>query len=75
MMLLRKHERRKKMAKFIPYEKLSKKKRREIDRKKRNTWNGFSPVTRKPEDPKAYNRKRTRVREDDPDARFFCLFS
>ena len=62
------------MDKFIPYEKLSKKKRREIDRKKRNTWNGFSPVTRKPEDPKVYNRRRTRVREEDPDARFFVFF-
>ena len=43
--------------KLIPYEKMSKKHKREMDRKKRNTWNGFNPVTRKPENPKAYKRK------------------
>ena len=45
--------------KFIPYEKLSKKQKKELDRKKRKTWNGLSPVTRKPENPKAYKRKQT----------------
>jgi len=42
------------MEKFIPYEKLSKKQRRERDKKRRVTW-GFSPVTRNAQNPKAYN--------------------
>ena len=45
------------MEKFIPYEKLSKKKQKELNSKKRNTWN-ISPVTRKPPNPKAYNRNK-----------------
>ena len=36
------------MKKFIPYEKLSKKKQRELDALRRNVWT-ISPVTRKPE--------------------------
>ena len=31
------------MEKFIPYEKLSKKKKRELDRKARGTWGGAEP--------------------------------
>ena len=46
------------MEKFIPYEKLSKKKQRELNRRKRGTWGELSPVTRKPENPKAYNRRK-----------------
>ncbi|MCR5484054.1 MAG: hypothetical protein K6F09_00520 [Clostridiales bacterium] len=55
------------MEKFIPYEKLSKKKKRELDQKSRKTWNGINPVTRKPADPKAYNRQKARKRIDHPD--------
>ena len=51
------------MEKFIPYEKLSKKKQRELNAKKRGTWGNFNPVTRKPANPKAYNRKKAQ-RED-----------
>ena len=47
------------MEKFIPYEKLSKKEKRKIDLAKRQTWGELNPVTRKPENSKAYNRKRT----------------
>ena len=55
------------MEKFIPYEKLSKKKQRELDRQKRNTWGELNPVTRKPENPKAYNRRKARSwKEPDP---------
>ena len=59
------------MDKFIPYEKLSKKKKRELDLKKRKSWT-MSPVTRRPENPKAYNRKKARKRDLDdlPDAPF-----
>ena len=48
------------MEKFIPYEKLSKKEKRKIDRAKRQTWSELNPVTRKPENSKAYNRNKAR---------------
>lgn len=53
--------------KIIPYEKMSKKARKELDRRKRRDWGGLSPVTRKPENPGAYNRskERSRRREED----------
>ena len=41
------------MEKFIPYEKLSKKKKRELDAAKRGTWGALKPVTRKPVNSKA----------------------
>ena len=47
------------MEKFIPYEKLSKKEKRKIDQARRQTWGELSPVTRKPENSRAYNRNRT----------------
>ena len=53
------------MSGFVPYEKLSKKKKRELDRQRRNTW-GISPITRRPENPKAYKRKKQRLDQDDP---------
>ena len=53
------------MEKFIPYEKLSKKKKRELDAGKRTVW-AISPVTRRSENPKAYNRKKAQKRMDDP---------
>ena len=52
------------MEKFIPYEKLSKKKKRELNAGRRNVWT-ISPVTRKPENPKAYNRKKAQKWMDD----------
>lgn len=63
------------MEHFIPYEKLSKKKQRELNQKKRTTWGILNPVTRKPENPKAYNRRKAR-RWTDPDAApFLCVDS
>lgn len=51
----------------VPYEKLSKKARREIDAKKRATWGSMSPVTRRPERPDAYYRNREKRRwKNDP---------
>ena len=44
------------MEKFIPYEKLSKKEKRKIDQARRQTWGDLNPVTRKPENSRAYNR-------------------
>lgn len=46
------------MERFIPYEKLSKKEKRKLDLAKRQTWNSLNPVTRKPQNCRAYNRKR-----------------
>lgn len=53
------------MEKFIPYEKLSKKKQRELNAMKRGTWCSFNPVTRKPANPKAYNRRTAQRWKDD----------
>ncbi|WP_312692539.1 hypothetical protein [Caproiciproducens sp.] len=53
------------MEKFTPYEKLSKKKQRELVAKRRGNWCGLNPVTRKPENSKAYNRKKARKWSDD----------
>ena len=54
------------MSKFIPYEKLSKKEKRRLDAAKRGTWGGIDPVTRKPRNSKAYNRKRTQDWKKEP---------
>ena len=48
------------MEKFIPYKKLSKKEKRKMDLAKRQTWGELNPVTRKPENSKAYNRNTNR---------------
>ena len=48
------------MEKFIPYEKLPKKEKRKLDQAKRQTWGELNPVTRKPENSKAYNRNKAR---------------
>ncbi len=56
------------MAKFISREKLSKKARKELDNQSRTTW-AFSPVTKKVESKKLYNRKRAqRLNRDDSSA-------
>lgn len=46
--------------KYIPYEKLSKKAKKEMDKTKRNTWGEMSPVTRMPANSKAYNRNKVK---------------
>ena len=67
------------MEKFIPFEKLSKHKKREMMAKRRKTWEGLSPVTRTPANPKAYKRRaaqpeKTRQWDDDSstDVFFVC---
>ena len=55
------------MEKFIPYEKLSKKKKRERDARRRVLWQ-ISPVTRRPGNPKAYKRKKAQKRIDESDS-------
>lgn len=60
------------MKKITPYEKLQKKKQRELAAKKRGSWGGINPVTRKPANPKAYNRKKAgRWRDDSPNGLLF----
>ena len=55
------------MEKFIPREKLSKKKKRELDRARRGSWGELRPVTRRAENPKAYNRRKAQKRgEEEP---------
>ncbi len=61
------------MKKFVPYEKMSKKQKREIDREKRNLWN-MNPATRKSENKKAYNRKKLR-RDFDSSAELFLIYN
>lgn len=47
------------MEKFIPFEKLSKKKQKELNKAKRNTWGMTNPVTKRSENKKIYNRKKS----------------
>ncbi|MBO2516616.1 MAG: hypothetical protein CW338_04950 [Clostridiales bacterium] len=54
---------------FIPKEKLSKKKRSELDRQKRVMW-AFSPVSRVKKDKTKYDRKKLRRDPDDPGGAF-----
>ena len=62
------------MEKFIPYEKLSKKEKRKMDLAKRQTWGDLNPVTRKPTNSKAYNRKRAQAwKKNIPDLRSLFL--
>lgn len=63
------------MKKFIPYEKLSKKQQKILNRQKRTTWGCLSPVTRKPQNSKAYSRAGTKHWKDDfPELRPCFLF-
>ncbi|HAQ63742.1 MAG TPA: hypothetical protein DCR23_04690 [Ruminococcaceae bacterium] len=59
------------MEKFISFEKLSKKKKKELNSKKRKSWNGASPVTKKNENKKRYNRKKSHFRDDDFESGIF----
>lgn len=52
------------MKGMVPREKMSRKARKELDRKKRNTWT-VNPVTRVRESGKAYDRNRARQCPDD----------
>ena len=52
------------MAAFVPKEKLGKKARKELNRKRRVTWS-FSPVTKKIDSKKIYSRRRKALDRDD----------
>ena len=62
------------MEKFIPYEKLSKKKQRELDRKKRGSWGGLNLVTRKSPNPRAYDRRKAQSWKKESGPAPFDLF-
>ena len=62
------------MEKFIPYEKLSKKKQRELDLRRRGSWGGLNPVTRRPKNPKAYDRRKAQSWKKDSGSAPFVLF-
>ena len=49
------------MNKFVPIEKMSKKMQKEYHKRRRKDWGGLSPVTRRPENPKAYNRAKAKT--------------
>ncbi len=55
------------MEKFISYEKLSKKEKRRVNARKRKRWQGTTPVTRRTENKKKYNRKKIKARLKDED--------
>ena len=52
------------MAKFIPFVKLSKKTQQEINKSHRKSWGNIDPVTKRPANTKAYNRKKARAWKD-----------
>ncbi len=53
----------------IPYEKLSKRQQRTLDRRRRNDWGPFRPVTRVVKNKKGFDR--TRQRNEDSTPGFF----
>ncbi len=61
------------MENFIPKEKLSKKEQKKLNAKARKNWQGISPVTRKPENKKKYNRKKLRDEDRKSRSFLFCL--
>lgn len=52
------------MEKFVPYEKMSKKARRELDRRKRKDWKGLYPATRKADTDAAYRLRRKEAADE-----------
>ena len=60
------------MEKFVPFEKLSKKKQKEINKAKRNTWGMTNPVTRCEKNPKAYDRNKLRSGKFETEFIFFA---
>ena len=59
------------MVKFIPKEKLGKKARKELDRQRRVLWQ-YSPVTKRIESKKLYNRKKKSHARYDDSGMGFC---
>ena len=58
---------------FIPLEKRSKKQQKDYHSGHRKTWGSLNPVTRKPDNPKVYNRKTKRHSVDDDSMSFLII--
>ena len=59
---------------MVPYEKLSKKQKKEWEKRRRGSWGAINPVTRRPEPLKKYNRSKSRQwkeMDDSSDAGIF----
>lgn len=66
------------MKKYVPIEKMSKKMQREYYKKQRKDWGGISPVTRRSENPKAYDRAKAKKDHEnfrDPFLFFYAALS
>lgn len=50
---------------FVPYDKQSRKEKREQDKKRRGTWGAVNPITRPHGQKNDYKRQRQQEREDD----------
>lgn len=61
------------MEKFVPYDKLSKRRKCELDRARRTTWGAMSPVTKKKDSATIYNRKKHRKEFDDSGSGAFVM--
>jgi len=61
------------MEKLIPFEKLSKKKQKELNKAKRTTWGMTNPVTRREKNPRAYDRNKLRSEKLEKEFIFFCI--
>lgn len=57
--------RNKERENFVPYDKQSRKQRRETDKKKRGDWGNINPITRFHGQKNDYRRQRQKEREDD----------
>lgn len=53
--------------KFVPYEKMSKKEKRKIDKQQRNDWGGCNPVTKQEPDEKGYRRHEKHRKKELPE--------
>ncbi len=53
------------MERYIPKNKLNKSARKKLNSQRRRIWGIINPVTRKPANPKAYNRKKVQPDESD----------
>ena len=58
---------------FVPLEKRSKREQRSYHQEHRRTWGAINPVTRKPPNPKVYNRKKNRHIEKNDSMSVFCF--
>ena len=61
------------MKKFVPYDKMSPKQRKEIDRRRRGDWGAISPVSRRVESAKVYNRSKARRWKNETDGGVFLF--